>query len=533
VAEIGDIDMGFTNYLTSYKLHLMKHVKDIYQFGDTSGLNEQEIKGAVKKLLDSSAVPIPSETFSWLSNYFKYIVDKEQMLVYDNTSGLWQYDRDDTKLKNLLTDYFTIISEEAAKANDQIWYRYANSFFGVGRIPQLANRIKTAIVFSIRKSSDIVNQTENYRYFQTVDGKRAIINMSKPKFNMRQVKFSETQPLLLTHMSPVPISTTDELPKLWLSLIEEYMLHDPARIEYFHKVLAYMMSPYNYNQVLIYFIGESGRNGKSTIIRVLQDILGPYAVRMTSEVFNAKPSSSFKKDDALAATEGRSLLIFNEIDERMTASTQNIKDLTEGGRDEFGNKVMTVVRPAYSKNYEVNIAGTPLLVGNNLLNFGDWSNLSPIFKRLILVPFDFEIKNEDPTIASRLAAEYPKIQAWLYLNYFKYKGIRIKAEPKPRAIEQKFIQYRADSDIIGMFWQDCIEVTQNNKDEMLRSDLYRMYEQYCKCNGRQPIRNKGTNGFQNFIKPYINQVTLVHKQGSYYVQGIKRTPYFEKEIYGI
>jgi len=522
--------MGFSNYLTSYKLHLLRHVKSVFTFGDTSAFNEAEIKVHVNRLTNESAVPIPSETFEWLAQYFKYIEDKDNLLAYDNTSGLWHYEVNDTKLRNLLTDYFTVISELALKAKDQIMHRYANYFFGVGKIQNLTSKIKTAIIFLVRKSADIVKQNENYRYFETVDGTRALLDISKPTFNLRTVKFTDTQPLHLLNMAPVPIATTDEEPTLWLSLLEEYMLHDKDRIEYFHKVLAYLMSPYNYNQVLLYFIGESGRNGKSTVIKVLQDILGPYAVRLNSELLNAQPQGNFKKDDALAATEGKSLLIFNEIDERMMVSTQNVKDLTEGGRDEFGNKIMTVLRPAYSRNYEVNICGTPLVIANSLINFGDWSALDPIFKRLILVPFDFKIVNEDPDLLNKLAAEYPKIQAWLYMNYFKYKGIRIKTEPKPQSIQAKFVQYRADSDILGMFLKDCIEITGTPTDEMLRSDLYRMYEQYCRANGRKPIRNKGTNGFHNLIGPLLGGTTTIQRAGSFYVQGAKRTQYFEKEI---
>ena len=82
------------------------------------------------------------------------------------------------------------------------------------------------------------------------------------------------------------------------------------------------------------------------------------------------------------------------------------------------------------------------------------------------------------------------------------------------------MQYRADSDIIGMFWKDCIEETQSSTDEMLRSDLYRMYTQYCAANGRKPIKNKGTNGFHNLIAPYLSRVSVVHKAGLYYVQGV-------------
>ena len=522
--------MGFTNYLTSFKAHLFKHVKGVFSFNNSSGLTEAEIKAYVQRLTNESAVPIPSDTFEWLASYFRFVRDKGKLLAYDNTNGLWHFEDEDVALRNVLTDYFTVIAEIALEVGDMIMYRYANSFFGVGKIPALANRIKTAIIFMIRTSAEVVEATEHLRYFETTQKTRALLDMSKPKFNLKTVTFKETQPLHLMNIAPCPISTTDEEPTLWLQLIDEYMLHDAERIAYFKKVLAYLMAPYNYNQVLIYFIGESGRNGKSTVLKVLQDILGPHAVRMNSELLNAQPSSNFKKDDALAATEGKSLLIFNEIDERMVVSTQNVKDITEGGRDEFGNKIMTVLRPAYSKNYGVNICGTPLVVANNLISFGDWSALDPIFKRLILVPFDYEIPVEDPDILNKLALEYPKIQAWLYLNYFEHKGINLKKEKRPVTVETKFVQYRAESDIIGMFWDECIVNTGNKTDELLRSDLYRMYDTYCKVNGRKSIKNKGTNGFQNMIQPHLKRATVVHRTGSYYVQGVRRSDYFDNEI---
>ena len=526
----GDIDMAYDNYLTSFKIHIKKHIQSFVQFSSTLGLTEAEVKAYVHKLTLESAIPIPEETYVWLAEFFKYVADKDALYVYDNTTGLWHFEDDDSTLRNVLTDYFTVIAQDAATAHDAIMTKYAQSFFSVNKIPNLTKRIRTAVHYKIHKSSDIIKETEKYRYFKTTDGRRALLDMTQETFNLRSTSFKDTQTLLLQHISPVPISVTDDTPTLWLSLLDTYMMGDPGKIAYFKKVLAYMMSPYNYNQVMIYFIGESGRNGKSTIIKVLQDILGPHAVRMNSDLLNSQPPSSFKKDDALAATEGRSLLIFNEIDERMVASTQNIKDLTEGGRDEFGNKVMTVVRPAYSRNYEVNVCGTPVVVANSLINFGDWSQLDPIFKRLILVPFDYKIVHEDPSLLNRLAAEYPKIQAWLYMNYFEHKNVNLKTEPKPQSIADKFKQYRADSDIIHLFWTDSVNVTNKTVDEILRSDLYRMYEQYCHANGRKPIRNKGTNGFSNLIQPLLDKVHVVHKNGTYYIQGIKQTVYFEKEI---
>ena len=515
------------NYLTTFKLQIIKHVRATYKFTDTRGMSPAEVKGFVQKLLNQ-AIPIPPETYEWLGSMFRYVRDKDQWLCYNNSTGLWHYERDDASLRSLLTDYFQAVADEASVHHDSIFNEYASYWFKSTHINQLTARIRSGVQFLEDRANDLIEDNYNIRYFDTTDGSRALIDLSKDTFNMRKVKFSDTQPMMLTHKAPVPIAVTDDEPTLWLSLIEEYMLHDPEKIAYFKKVLAYMMSPYNYNQALIYFIGDVGRNGKSTVIKVLQDILGPYAIRMNADLLNANPSPAFKKDDALAATEGKSLLIFNELDERMVASTQNIKDLTEGGRDEFGNKVMTVVRPAYSRNYEINISGTPLIVANSLLNMGEWSNLAPIFKRMILVPFDFKITKEDPTILNRLAAEYPKIQAWLYLNYFQHKGILIKDEPRPQAFEDLFMQYYEDSDIIKMFWKECVEVTNNSNDCIMRGNIYRMYEEYCKVNGRKPIKNKGTNGFSNLIKGYLPKV--INRGGNFVVVGVKQSAYYLNEV---
>ena len=522
--------MAYQNYLTSLKMHVRKHVKDVFgpSFVDCSASTQPEINAQVQEL-ENGALPVPSETIDWLSGYFQYVREKGEMLVYDNVDGIWHFEVDDSSLRNLLLDYFTELAVQASAAKDRVYTTYANRCVQPNRIQTMAARIKASIGLHIRTSAEVINATEHLRYFKTVDGRRALIDLTKPTFNLRSVSFAETQPMRLMRLHPVDISVTDEDPELFLSLIDTYMLGDPSMIAYFKKVLAYCMAPYNYNQVMIYFLGD-GRNGKGTMLKVLQDILGPHAVRMNSEFLNSKPSSSFKKDDALAATEGKSLLIFNEIDERMVVSTQNLKDITEGGRDEYGNRLMTVVRPAYSRNYDVNICGIPVIVANTLLNFGDWSALDPIFKRLILVPFAFKIVDEDPTILDKLAKEYPLIQSWLYRNYFAHKGINLKTTPRPAPIDKLFIRFRAESDIIGLFWSDCVVETGDLKDEMLRSELFRMYTQYCSVNGRIPIKNIGPNGFQNMIQSYVSRLTLTRKNGSYYVKGIAQSPYFKEEV---
>ena len=53
-------------------------------------------------------------------------------------------------------------------------------------------------------------------------------------------------------------------------------------------------------------------------------------------------------------------------------------------------------------------------------------------------------------------------------------------------------------------------------------------EEYCKANGRKPIKNKGTNGFSNLIKQYLPKV--INRNGNFVVVGIKQSAYYLNEV---
>ena len=116
------------NFLTTFKVQIIKHVRKTYTFKDTRGLTGPEIKSFVSKLLEQ-AIPVPSETYEWLGSMFRYVRDKDQWLVYDNSTGLWHYERDDVSLRSILTDYFQAVYDEASAANDGIFKEYASSWF--------------------------------------------------------------------------------------------------------------------------------------------------------------------------------------------------------------------------------------------------------------------------------------------------------------------------------------------------------------------------------------------------------------------
>ena len=198
--------MAYQNYLTSLKLHIRKHIKDVYGpvFSDCSGSTEQEINAQVQRL-ETGALPIPTETLEWLSSYFQYVKEKDEMLVYNNTTGIWHFEKDDMSLRNVLLDYFTELAVQADATNDRVYVRYANRSVQPNRIQMLAARIKSSIGLHIRTSAEVIHATEHLRYFKTTSGHRAIIDLNQDTFNLRAYSFSETQPMKLMHIHPIEI----------------------------------------------------------------------------------------------------------------------------------------------------------------------------------------------------------------------------------------------------------------------------------------------------------------------------------------
>jgi P4 family phage/plasmid primase-like protien len=524
-------------YLTGFTRHIRKHIKESFTFTPTPTLSDKELKFYAENGILGQNIPMFEETQAWIKRYYIHVADINKFMYYNIHTGLWDTDTDTSKLRNLLLDYFSILAEEAQKAKDGIMLYYARAMFKLRTLNELITKIHKATFFTKDNYNKIVEATEDLVYFETVAGKQALLDLSKPGWNLKLVSFADTQDLFLTTRQTQKLAENpDDEPKLFLSLIEEYMCKDKELIEYFHKVLAYLMSPYNYNQVVFHFYGAEGKNGKSTIVKVLQDILGPRTARISNQFLADNPSLNFKIDDAVASISGKSLIIFNEIKERMYLNTETFKKISDGGRDDLGNKTYEIVRPAFKSSYQVCVQGIPIVLANGLLNFPEWADIKPITRRLLIVPFNFTIDKEDPTIVSRLAAEYPQIQLWLYMNYFKHRGINIKEIKLPKAVTAVKEQYAVEVDSLGNFFKECFVTDKEDKtkERLLRSDMYRTYQSYCKFNGRQPMRNTGTSGFQNLIKPYLRSALgedyIVNSSGLIYIKGVKHSEYYVREV---
>jgi putative DNA primase/helicase len=133
----------------------------------------------------------------------------------------------------------------------------------------------------------------------------------------------------LTHRSDVPYDRTATCP-LFEAFLREVFNDDKAIIRYLQGVLGYCLTGRTNRQEFYIFYGERGRNGKGTIIRIMEYVLGSYASPIQVETVFENPFSD-KSQNELFTMIGKRLAIANEAQSSYRLKASFIKAIS--GKD--------------------------------------------------------------------------------------------------------------------------------------------------------------------------------------------------------
>jgi putative DNA primase/helicase len=230
------------------------------------------------------------------------------------------------------------------------------------------------------------------------------------------------------------------------------------------------------------FYGE-GRNGKSTLLDVILELLGKENVSAISMKNLDKPFSAVMLDGKMA----------NIVEESPTKiDAEAFKNIVSGGYVTAAHKG--------KPEYDLKVNARLFFACNKLPIFRD-STVS-IKDRLIFVPFVNYIKKHqrDTGIKARLGREIEGI-----LN-FAIEGLdRYLAEgfTEPRASEELMHEYQVESDAVFAWADEFVEVTFDKNDTVMTRQAYNSYLTYC-VDARQ--REASMPGFSRRFASYLRNV---------------------------
>jgi putative DNA primase/helicase len=244
-------------------------------------------------------------------------------------------------------------------------------------------------------------------------------------------------------------------------------------VEFLQRCVGYSLFGGNPEQVLFVLHGH-GANGKSTFVRLLQDLFGGYARAVESSLLMVRRSENANggpREDIVRLKDAR-LVLATEIGEGQWLDEERVKRLTGGdtlaGRVPYGRSTIEF-QPKFALWLSTN--HKPVIHG------GDHA----IWRRIVLIPFTqtFSDGQKDEMLLTKLRAELPGVLNWAIkgcLAWQERNGLDM-----PKIVLDATREYRTEMDLIGEWISDACMTGTDRMDTV--ADLYQSYQQWAEASG--------------------------------------------------
>ncbi len=289
-----------------------------------------------------------------------------------------------------------------------------------------------------------------------------LLNCQNGTLDLRTGELRPHDPLdLITKIVPVAYEPDAEAPRFEAFLRE--VLVDDGVIGFVQRFAGYSLTGDTRERAMTILWG-SGKNGKSTLVELLLNLLGDYADSTDVETVLTRKHAGVGND--VAALKGHRFVSCSEVEKGRRLAESKVKQLT--GRDTITARFLFCepfsFRPEFKLWMSTN--NKPEIVGTD----------DAIWDRIRLVPFTrrFDGKAEDPTLPGKLRAELPGVLAWAARGCFEWQRSGLG---EPDAVRAATAEYREEMDTLAAFLSEHCVTHPNARTKF--SDLYDAYVSWC------------------------------------------------------
>jgi putative DNA primase/helicase len=275
----------------------------------------------------------------------------------------------------------------------------------------------------------------------------------------------------------------------------------PEVVAFLKRWFGYCLTGETSEECFLFFHGI-GKNGKSTLLKIISRIFGDYARNAGMETFVNR-----RHDQEIARLAGARLVTATETKAESRIDDGLIKRLT--GRDKITANFM------HQNSFEFIPTFKILIIGNIAPDLGP-SVGAAIRRRIRLVAFDFVPKEPDTELDEKLEREAPAILRWCIDGCLEWLRDGLHAPPDVMASTDSYLEIQ---DVFAeWFEQNWQEVPGN---EVSAADLYRSWRQYAVDAGELPYSKKWLS---NHLQEKGYKPTRI-RRGARGYRGIGRRPW--------
>lgn len=274
---------------------------------------------------------------------------------------------------------------------------------------------------------------------------------------------------MLRLMSPVQFDANAKCPR-WTQFVNEVFEPHPDLLPFIQRAIGYSLTG-DIREHSMFILYGGGANGKSTMLAVLQTLLGEYSGTLAHSSLMAKDNNSMTND--WAKLRGKRFAVAQETREGAALDEAVVKSMTSGDR--------VSVRALYQDFFEMDPRFKIWLASNHLPKITGSDDA--IWRRIKLIPFDVSfLGREDKTLVPTLMTELPGILNWAVEGCLAWQAQGLGTAT---AIEAATGGYKDASDVVRLWAAERCEF--HGEFSSRGAQLYGDYKDWCTTRGEKAM----------------------------------------------
>jgi putative DNA primase/helicase len=307
---------------------------------------------------------------------------------------------------------------------------------------------------------------------EKLDGKPMILPMKNGTVELNTGKVrNPSRDDYATLIIPIRYDAAAKCPT-WERFLHRAMGDNRETVQFLQRCVGYSLTGSVAEHVLFFCHGPKGKNGKSTFLSLLRELLGGYGAAAPRKLLFQGIGDRHPTE--LTTLFGKRVVTCSEVPEDQKFDEALVKDLTGGER--ISAHRMREDFWEFEPTHKLWLAGNhkPTITG---VDGGIW-------RRIMLIPWEVTIpeKERDLDLVKKLRLELPGILAWAVRGCIAWQKTRL--DP-PRMVIDATLQYRRESDLLGVFFHQFCRF--DPEARMAKSKLRKRYETWCEEVGTMPL----------------------------------------------
>lgn len=268
----------------------------------------------------------------------------------------------------------------------------------------------------------------------------------------------------------------DAFSEHWVAFLSTIFGGDMELISYVQRLLGYCLTGIVQEHVVPVLAGV-GANGKSTLIGVVQDLLGEHAITAPEGLIIRRDHEPHP--ERLAVLRSRRLVVSSELEQRAVLAESVVKMLTGGDT--------ISARELYGRRFNFKPSHKVVLVTNHRPRVHGTDHA--IWRRLRVVPFGVVIaqSEQDPRLRRRLVDDDgAAVLAWLVQGAVTWHRDGLGEVDVVTAATE---DYRQSEDVFGAWLAECtVSVDRSVRTKV--GELWSSWRSWCEQSGEKPGRKQ-------------------------------------------